>query len=162
MLARYGLRTVALSYLALVLVVPCAMIVQRTFQDGLGPVWDALTDPAFVHALKLTLVAVAIAVPANTIFGVMCAMALVRRRPRGAPFFTVAIGLPLALSPVVVGLSLILVYGKQGWVGGWFETMPTTTFWLMHAGFAGAAGVVFVLFKVILAPHLMRAEPAQS
>ena len=120
MLARVGLRTVALGYLALVLVIPCAMIVQRTFQDGLPPVWDALTDPAFVHALQLTLLAVAIAVPANTIFGVMCAMVLVRRRPRGGPFFTVAIGLPLALSPVVVGLALILVYGKQGWFGEWF------------------------------------------
>ena len=120
MLARVGLRTVALGYLALVLVIPCAMIVQRTFQDGLPPVWDALTDPAFLHALQLTLVAVAIAVPANTIFGVMCAMVLVRRRPPGAPFFTVAIGLPLALSPVVVGLALILVYGKQGWFGEWF------------------------------------------
>ena len=120
MLARVGLRTVALGYLALVLVIPCAMIVQRTFQDGLPPVWDALTDPAFLHALQLTLLAVAIAVPANTIFGVMCALVLVRRRPRGAPLFTVAIGLPLALSPVVVGLALILVYGKQGWFGEWF------------------------------------------
>ena len=120
MLARLGLRTVALGYLGLVLVIPCAMIVQRTFQDGLGPVWDALTDPAFLHALQLTLLAVAIAVPANTIFGVMCAMVLVRRRPRGASLFTVAIGLPLALSPVVVGLALILVYGKQGWFGEWF------------------------------------------
>jgi len=120
MAARYGLRTIALGYLALVLVIPCAMIVQRTFQDGLGPVWDALTDPSFVHALRLTLIAVAIAVPANTIFGVACAMVLVRRRPRGTPLMTAAIGLPLALSPVVVGLSLVLVYGKQGWVGGWF------------------------------------------
>ncbi len=81
---------------------------------------DAVTDPAFVHALQLTLVAVAIAVPANTIFGVACAMALVRRKSnRGAWFFNAAIGLPLALSPVVVGLSLILVYGQDGWLGGW-------------------------------------------
>jgi sulfate transport system permease protein len=96
------------------------MIVYHTFEEGWAPVWDALTDPAFVHALQLTLVAVAIAVPANTVFGVVCALALVRRKSsRGTWFFNSAIGLPLALSPVVVGLALILVYGRDGWLGGW-------------------------------------------
>jgi sulfate/thiosulfate transport system permease protein len=118
--ARFGLRTVALGYLAAILVLPVSMIVFKTFQNGIGPVWDALTDPAFVHALQLTVVAVAIAVPANTVFGVVCAMALVRGNvKRGAWFFNSAIGLPLALSPVVVGLSLILVYGTDGWLGQW-------------------------------------------
>jgi sulfate transport system permease protein len=116
----YALRAAALGYLAIVLVVPFSMIVYHTFEDGMAPVWDALTDPAFVHALQLTLVTVAIAVPANTIFGVACAMALVRRTSnRGSWFFSSAIGLPLALSPVVVGLSLVLVYGQDGWLGGW-------------------------------------------
>jgi sulfate transport system permease protein len=96
------------------------MIVYHTFEEGWAPVWDALTDPAFVHALQLTLVAVAIAVPANTVFGVVCALALVRRKSsRGTWFFNSAIGLPLALSPVVVGLALILVYGRDGWLGPW-------------------------------------------
>jgi sulfate/thiosulfate transport system permease protein len=118
--ARFGLRTVALGYLAAILVLPVSMIVFKTFQNGIGPVWEALTDPAFVHALQLTVVAVAIAVPANTVFGVVCAMALVRGDvKRGAWFFNSAIGLPLALSPVVVGLSLILVYGTDGWLGQW-------------------------------------------
>ena len=118
--ARYGLRTLALGYLAAILVLPCSMIVYHTFAEGWAPVWDALTDPAFVHALRLTLVAVAIAVPANTVFGVVCALALVRRKSsRGTWFFNSAIGLPLALSPVVVGLALILVYGRDGWLGGW-------------------------------------------
>jgi sulfate/thiosulfate transport system permease protein len=118
--ARYGIRTLALGYLAAILVLPCSMIVYHTFAEGWAPVWDALTDPAFVHALQLTLVAVAIAVPANTVFGVVCALALVRRKSsRGTWFFNSAIGLPLALSPVVVGLALILVYGQDGWLGGW-------------------------------------------
>ena len=99
---------------------PCSWIIFKTFQNGVGPVWDALADPAFVHAFQLTLTAVAIAVPANTVFGVLCAMALVRRRSsRGTWFFNSAIGLPLALSPVVVGLSLVLVYGGDGWLGQW-------------------------------------------
>ena len=118
--ARYGIRTMALGYLAAILVLPCSMIVYHTFREGWTPVWDALTDPAFVHALQLTLVAVAIAVPANTVFGVVCALALVRRKSsRGTWFFNSALGLPLALSPVVVGLALILVYGRDGWLGGW-------------------------------------------
>jgi sulfate/thiosulfate transport system permease protein len=119
-LSRYSLRFAALGYLAAIIVLPCSMILRKAFQNGVEPVLDALTDPAFVHALQLTLVAVLIAVPANTIFGVVCAMALVRGNvKRGAWFFNSAIGLPLALSPVVVGLSLILVYGNDGWLGTW-------------------------------------------
>ena len=118
--ARYGLRTLALGYLAAILVLPCSLIVYHTFAEGWTPVREALADPAFAHALRLTLVAVAIAVPANTVFGVVCALALVRRKStRGAWFFNASIGLPLALSPVVVGLALILVYGRHGWLGGW-------------------------------------------
>ncbi len=117
---RFGLRAIALGYLAAILVLPFSVVVYKTFQNGVGPVWEALTDPAFIHALQLTLVAVAIAVPANTVFGVVCALALVRRKStRGSWFFNSAIGLPLALSPVVVGLALILVYGQDGWLGNW-------------------------------------------
>jgi sulfate/thiosulfate transport system permease protein len=120
--SRYALRTLALGYLLLLLVLPCAMIVYYTFRDGLTPVWEALSDPSFVSALELTLIAVGVAVPVNTIFGVMCAMALVRRPPKhGAWLVNSMIGLPLALSPVVVGLALVLVYGQDGWLGSWFE-----------------------------------------
>jgi sulfate/thiosulfate transport system permease protein len=120
--SRYALRAAALGYLVLLLVLPFSAIVYYTFADGLTPVWEALTDPAFVSALKLTLIAVGIAVPANTVFGVACAMALVRRPPKhGAWLFNSLIGLPLALSPVVVGLALILVYGQDGWFGGWLS-----------------------------------------
>jgi sulfate/thiosulfate transport system permease protein len=117
--SRYALRTAALAYLAVILVVPFSMIVYHTFKDVLAPVWDALTDPAFLHALRLTLLAVAIAVPANTIFGVFCALAIVRRRFRGHGLVNSLVDLPLALSPVVVGLALVLVYGRNGWFGEW-------------------------------------------
>jgi sulfate transport system permease protein len=117
---RLALRTAALAYLGLLLALPVAFVFWRTFQDGLGPVWDALTAPSFLHALWLSVLIVAVAVPANTVFGVFCALALVRRKStRGNAFMNVAVGLPLALSPVVVGLSLILVYGRDGWLGGW-------------------------------------------
>jgi sulfate/thiosulfate transport system permease protein len=119
---RYALRALALGYLLLLLVLPCSMILYYAFRDGLAPVWEALTDASFVAALRLTLTAVGIAVPVNTVFGVMCAVALVRRPPRhGAWLVNSLIGLPLALSPVVAGLALVLVYGQDGWFGAWFE-----------------------------------------
>ena len=118
--SRYGLRTLALGYLLVLLALPFSAIVYYTFQDGVQAVWEALTDESFVAALKLTLIAVLVAVPANLIFGVACAMALVRRPPKhGTWLINSLIGLPLALSPVVVGLALILVYGQDGWFGSW-------------------------------------------
>jgi sulfate transport system permease protein len=120
-MTRYALRFSALAYLALLLLVPVGMIVYRMLGDGLGAVVESLTNPAFTHALQVTLIIVAIAVPANTIFGVACALALVRRgSERGNWLLNAAIGLPLALSPVVVGLALVLVYGSDGWLGAWF------------------------------------------
>jgi sulfate/thiosulfate transport system permease protein len=118
---RIGLRCAALGYLLLLLAIPVGMVFYRMFENGLGPIWEELTSPAFTHALQVTLIIVAIVVPANTIFGVLCALAIVRRGSgRGNWLLNSVIGLPLALSPVVVGLALILVYGKNGWVGGWF------------------------------------------
>jgi sulfate/thiosulfate transport system permease protein len=117
---RLALRTAALGYLALLLVLPVGMVFWRTFEDGLAPVWEALSAPSFIHALWLSVLIVLISVPANTLFGVLCALAIVRRdSSRGNWLLNAAVGLPLALSPVVVGLSLILVYGRDGWLGGW-------------------------------------------
>jgi sulfate transport system permease protein len=112
---------VALFYLLAVLVGPLAVVFYRTFEDGFGPAWDALTTPATLHAFKLTLLITAIAVPANTIFGVVCALAIVRRRFPGKGLVNAFVDLPLALSPVVVGLALFLLYGNDGWLGGWLD-----------------------------------------
>ena len=116
---KYGLRTVALSYLALILVLPVGMVFYRTFENGLQPVLQALVDPLTLHALYLTVAIAAIAVPLNTLFGVFCALLMVRRRFLGKSILSVLIDLPFAVSPVVVGLSLVLVYGRTGWLGGW-------------------------------------------
>jgi sulfate/thiosulfate transport system permease protein len=120
-MSRYGLRSAALGYLLLLVAIPVFMVFYRMFEDGLGAIWDELTSPAFTHALQVTLIIVAIAVPANTIFGVACALAIVRRGSgRGNWLLNSVIGLPLALSPVVVGLAMILVFGVDGWLGAWF------------------------------------------
>src|SRR2546427_8951604 len=118
MTAKYALRFASLGYLAVLLVAPVGFVFWRTFEHGVGPPWDAVTTPDAVHALKVTLILVAIAVPANTIFGVMCSLAIVRHRFPGAGVVNAVVDLPLALSPVVAGLSLLLLYGRGGWLGG--------------------------------------------
>src|SRR6266511_3624335 len=94
---RIALRTVALAYLGALLVAPVAMVFWRTFEHGFGDAWAAVTTPAAKHAFLLTLVIALIAVPANAL-----------------------VDLPLALSPIVVGLAFLLLYGR----GGWLENLP--------------------------------------
>jgi len=114
---RLGLRTIALGYLALLLLVPVGLVFYRTFEHGVGAVWDSVTTPAAIHAFWLTLEVTAIAVPLNVAFGVLCALALARARFPGKALLDAVIDLPFAVSPVVIGLSLILVYGTTGWFG---------------------------------------------
>lgn len=116
-ITRWALRYTALGYLALLLLIPLGYIVYETFKEGIQPVIDSLTEPDSVAALKLTLLTVVIAVPLNTIFGVACALLMVRSRMRGKSIIGALIDMPFAISPIVVGLALVLVYGQQGWFG---------------------------------------------
>jgi len=118
---RLGLRSVAIVYLLAVLLGPLAMVFYRAFENGLQPLWQSLTDPNTIHAFELTLEITAIAVPINTVFGVVCALTIVRQRFPGAGIVNAIVDLPLALSPVVVGLMLFLLYGRTGWFGTWFS-----------------------------------------
>jgi sulfate transport system permease protein len=118
--ARIGLRSVALGYLAVLLIIPVIVIIAKAFEDGAGNVFDTLTTPEAQHAFWLTLVMVAVAIPLNTIFGVACALVLVRHNFRGKGLINALIDLPFAISPVVIGLALVLVYGSlDGWFGVW-------------------------------------------
>jgi len=101
------------------LLVPVGAVVWRAFGDGVGAVWQAISAPDAVHAFWLSLLIAAIAVPLNTLFGVICAVVLVRHRFPGRRFLDAVIDLPFAISPVVIGLALILVYGQAGWLGSW-------------------------------------------
>ncbi|MBX5469011.1 MAG: sulfate ABC transporter permease subunit CysW [Thermoleophilaceae bacterium] len=116
-MSRLGLRAIALGYLAALLVAPVALIFYRAFEHGFGAAWSAVTTPDALHALQLTLLMVVVAVPLNTVFGVACALLLARRRFPGKALIDALIDLPFAVSPVVVGLALILVYGRTGWLG---------------------------------------------
>jgi len=112
---RLTLRTVALGYLALLLVVPIGMVFYRALENGIGPAWDAVTTPPAQHAFYLTIVIALIAVPLNAVFGVACAWLLARYEFRGKRLLDALVDLPFAISPVVVGLALILVWGRDGW-----------------------------------------------
>jgi sulfate transport system permease protein len=116
---RLLLRFIALGYLAAVLLVPVGAVIWRAFGDGIAPVWQAVTTPDALHAFWLTTLIAAIAVPLNTVFGVACAVVLVRQRFPGKRLLDAVIDLPFAISPVVIGLALVLVYGQAGWLGSW-------------------------------------------
>ena len=115
------LRVVVLGYLTALLLVPLGFIAQRTFADGLAPVWDALTAPSAAHALLLTARIAVVTVVLNTAFGVGAALLITRHRFPGRRLFDAALDLPLAVSPVVVGLAIVLVYGQSSTVGGWLH-----------------------------------------
>jgi sulfate transport system permease protein len=115
---RYGLRFAALGYIALLLAMPVGVVFWRTFEDGLATALDAVTTPAARHAFLITILITVIVVPANTIFGIMCALLIVRQRFPGKGLINAVVDLPLALSPIVVGLAFLLLFGAEGWFGG--------------------------------------------
>ena len=134
--ATLSLRTVALLYLAVLLLLPLGVVFFRTFEHGFGVAWGWMTTPAAVSAFWLTLLMAAIAVPLNTIFGVGTAMVLIRGKAPGRKFLDSLIDLPFVVSPVIVGLALILEYGQLIEVGDEQEQAAATlgasrwqTFW---------------------------------
>jgi sulfate transport system permease protein len=138
--AKWSLRTLAFGYLGLLLLAPVAMIFYKTFEHGIGPPIDAMTSPDAVHAILLTLLMVAVAVPLNTVFGVGCALLLVRHRWKGNFLIDGIINLPFAISPVVIGLSLFLLYGSDGWFG------PTLAEWGIEVLFSTPGMILASVF----------------
>src|SRR5262245_4950919 len=120
-MAKYALRLFAGIYLLFLLALPVGLVFWRTFGSGIGPVIGSLSSPEAVHALKVTILVALWAVAINTVFGVGMAILLVRRQFPGKRLLNAVIDLPLAVLPVVVGLALILVYGRYAPVGGWLE-----------------------------------------
>jgi sulfate/thiosulfate transport system permease protein len=117
--AKWSLRAAVLLYLLALLILPVAVVFFKTFEHGFGVAWGWMTTPAAISALWLSLVMALIAVPLNTVFGIGCALVLVRRRGRMAALLDALIDLPFLVSPIIVGLALTLVYGIHGWFGAW-------------------------------------------
>ncbi len=114
---RQLLRWVALAYVGVLVIVPVALILWRTFAPGIGEFVASITTPAAISALQLSLLVVAIVVPLNVIFGVPTALVLARNKFRGKNVLQAIIDLPFAVSPIVVGVALILLWGSAGLFG---------------------------------------------
>jgi sulfate transport system permease protein len=119
---RWALRVLVVGYLSLLVIWPVTLVARETFAHGLAPVIDALRQPEVIFAFQLTLSAAFWAVVINTIFGVGISLLLVRYTFPGRRTLNALVDLPLAVSPIVVGLALVLVYsGRTGWLGGSLE-----------------------------------------
>jgi len=118
---RAILLTLALGFLALFLLLPLVIVFGEAFSKGAQVYLAAITEPAAAHAIKLTLIAAVIAVPCNAIFGLAASWAIAKFQFRGRQFLITLIDLPIAVSPVIAGLSLMLIFGARGWWGEWLN-----------------------------------------
>lgn len=119
--ARLALRLIAVCYVLGLVALPVVTVTQHTFSHGLRAVLDSLQNPDLISAARLGLIVAVISVLINTVFGIGAAILLVRYRFPGRRLLNAVIDLPISISPVVVGIALILVYGQDGWFGGWLE-----------------------------------------
>jgi sulfate transport system permease protein len=112
---------VALAFLTLFLLVPLAAVFAEAFKKGWQLYLDAIVEPDALAAIRLTLLVAAIALPVNLVFGVAAAWAITKFQFRGKQFLITLIDLPFSVSPVVAGLVFVLLFGTQGWFGGWLQ-----------------------------------------
>ena len=115
------LGAVTIGFIAVLLLLPLALVFKEAFANGVKAFWTAIIEPDSLAAVKLSLVAAAIAVPLNTVFGICAAWAIAKYDFPGKAFLLTLIDLPFSVSPVVAGLIYVLVYGLQGWLGPWLS-----------------------------------------
>ncbi len=116
---RWTLIVLAVMAMGLLVVMPLAMVLGAALSEGVGVWWAALNEPDARAAVALTLLTTAIVVPVNAVFGLLTAWALTRFEFRGKRVLMALIDLPFAVSPVVAGLCLVLLFGSQGWFAEW-------------------------------------------
>ena len=114
---KFVLIGIAIVYLALILFIPAVNVFAQAFKSGFGPFLTNLTAPVFLHAVKLTVIIALIVVPINTVFGLCAAWVIARNQFRGRTLLISILDVPFAVSPVVAGLMLVLLYGRNGWFG---------------------------------------------
>lgn len=112
---------IAIGYISLIIYIPAINVFYQAFHKGIDPFLDNLTQPDFFNAVKVTLSLALITVPINTIFGLCAAWSIARHKFPGRTLLLSIIDLPLSISPVVAGLMVMLIYGRQGWFGAWLQ-----------------------------------------
>lgn len=140
----YAIRFVVIAYLFLLVAWPVSLVVTNTFANGFDALEAVFSDPDTVHALQVTALAAVVATVINTVFGVSISLLLVRTEFPGKRLLSAMLDLPLAISPIVVGLALVLVYGGRG---GWFG--PTLESWGLQIIFS-TTGIILATAFVAL------------
>jgi sulfate transport system permease protein len=118
-LVRWLLIGTALAFLAVFLVLPLVAVFTYALRKGVGEYLAAISEPEAWAAIRLTLLAAAIAVPLNLVFGLAAAWLIARFRFPGRDVLLTLIDLPFSVSPVIAGLIFVLLFGRQGWLGPW-------------------------------------------
>jgi len=148
---RHALTATALGFLALFLLLPLVAVFTEALRRGFGAYFAALADPDAMHALKLTLLTAALAVPANLVFGVAAAWCIAKFRFPGKSLLITLIDLPFAVSPVISGLIYVLLFGAQGWYGHYLDAeapwFPALQAWLIEQDFK----IIFAVPGIVLA-----------
>ncbi len=166
--ATYLLRVVVIAYLVLLVVWPVVLVVTNTFENGDEALRSILEDPDMVSALRLTAIAAVIATAINTVFGVSMSLLLVRNEFPGKRVVSSLLDLPLSVSPIVVGLALVLVYGgRNGWLGptleGWgFQVIFSTPGIIMATAFVSLPLVIREVVPVLQELGIEQEQAAQS
>lgn len=141
---KYVYRTIVTVYLVLLVAWPVSLVAKNTFEEGFTELSAILSDPDVTHALRLTVIVAITSVVINTVFGVGMSILLVRYEFPGRRLLSAFIDLPLSVSPIVVGLSLVLVYGgRNGWFG------PTLEGWGFEVIFATPAIILATCFVAL-------------
>ncbi len=143
---RWGLTGTVLLFLALFLFAPLVSVFVQALDKGLGAYFAAIVEPDALAAIKLTLLAAAISVPLNLVFGVAAAWAIAKFDFRGKNLLITLIDLPFSVSPVIAGLIFVLLFGLQGWMGNWLEAHDIK---LLFAVPAIVLATIFVTFPFV-------------
>ena len=118
---RAALIGIAVAFVALLLVAPLGAVLVQALSKGVAAYFQSFDDPDTLSAIRLTLLTAAIVVPVNTIFGIAAAWAIAKFEFRGKSLLITLIDLPFAVSPVVAGLVLVMLFGAHGWFGSWLQ-----------------------------------------
>src|SRR5688572_6103559 len=111
----------SITFTSLLLVLPLIVVFAEALRDGVGAYLKSFQDPAAWHAIKLTVLVSAIAVPLNLVFGVVAAWAIAKFEFTGKSLLITLIDLPFAVSPIISGVIFVLLFGLQGWLGPWLR-----------------------------------------
>ncbi len=158
---RYTLIAVALAFIAFFLLLPLATVFYEGFKKGWQVYVHSLVEPDALAALKLTLLAAALAVPLNLVFGLAAAWSIAKFRFPGKQLLITLIDLPFSVSPIIAGLIFVLLFGAQGWFGPWLQEHDLKIIFAVPAIVLATTFVTFPFVARELIP-LMQAQGTEE